>query len=332
MKVTLKDIAEDTGYSISTVSRVLNGFDTNPETKKTIIKSAKKLNYPIQNFDDALSEELLNVLLITGIEVGEFYASFFDGLNKAASRQNVRLSLSSLENHIPKIEDIAKKIEEENFDGLIINAPRFSKEKYQELKEVLPADFPVVSNEMLDIPVFETVAFDNYGGGQLVAQHFDEQGYTTCGILHGPSDKNVSRQRAHGFIDYVTHRDHMELTWEFEGDFSFESGTRAFDNFNELEEDERPRAIFSGNDNMCQGFMQQAMVEQLSFPKDIAIVGFDDLPICLRHRPKISSVHTNYEHLGTVSIQKMKTLLGNTNYPDRMLNLVPTNLVVRESS
>lgn len=331
MKVTLKDIAEDTGYSISTVSRVLNGFDTNPDTKKTILKSAQKLNYPIHNFDKGLNaDELLNILLITGIEVGEFYASFFDGLNKAASRQNVRLSLSSLENRIPEIKDIAKKIEEEDFDGLIINVPRFSTAKYQELKEALPEDFPVVSNEILDNPIFETVGFNNYSGGQLVAQHFEDQGYTTCGIIHGPSDKNVSRQRAHGFIDYVTYHDDMELIWEFEGDFSFESGTRAFDDFNSL--DNPPRAVFSGNDNMCQGFMQQALVEQLSFPDDIAIVGFDDLPICSRHRPKISSVHTHYEHLGTVSIQKMKTLLGNTNHPGRMLNLVPTTLMVRESS
>lgn len=331
MKVTLKDIADDTGYSISTVSRVLNGFDTNPNTKKTILKSAKKLNYPIQNFDKGINtDELLNILLIAGIEVGEFYASFFDGLNKAASRQNVRLSFSSLEDHIPKIEDIAEKIEEEEFDGLIINVPRFSKNQYQQLKEVLPEDFPVVSNEILDNPIFETVGFDNYGGGQLVAQHFEDQGYSNFGIIHGPSDKNVSRQRAHGFIDFVTYQDDMELSWEFEGDFSFESGIKAFDDFNNL--DNPPRAVFAGNDNMCQGFMQQAMVEQLSFPDDIAIVGFDDLPICTRHRPKISSVHTHYEHLGTVSIQKMKTLLGSNNHPGRMLNLVPTTLMIRESS
>lgn len=331
MKVTLKDIADDTGYSISTVSRVLNGFDTNPDTKKTILKSARKLNYPIQNFDKGInSDELLNILLIAGIEVGEFYASFFDGLNKAASRQNVRLSFSSLEDRIPKIGDIAKKIDDENFDGLIINVPRFSTEQYQDLKEALPDDFPVVSNEILDNPIFETVGFDNYGGGQLVGQHFKERGYSSFGIIYGPSDKNVSRQRAHGFIDFVTYQDDMELSWEFEGDFSLESGIEAFDDFNNLENP--PRAVFAGNDNMCQGFMQQALVEQLSFPDDIAIVGFDDLPICTRHRPKISSVHTHYEHLGTVSIQKMKTLLGNNNHPGRMLNLVPTTLMVRESS
>lgn len=331
MKVTLKDIAEDTGYSISTVSRVLNGFDTNPGTKEAILKSARKLNYPIQNFDEALdSNELLEILLITGIEVGEFYATFFDGLNKAASRQNVRLSLASLENRIPKIEDIGKKIEEEDFDGLIINVPRFSKEQYTALKGVLPEDFPVVSNEILDNPIFETVGFDNYGGGQLVARHFEDQGYTTCGIIRGPNDKNVSRQRAHGFVDYITHSETMSLDWEFEGNFSFEAGIEAFDDYNS--QDGPPEAIFSGNDNMCQGFMQQAMVEGYEFPDDIAIVGYDDLPICSRHRPKISSVHTNYEHLGVVSIQRMKTLLENKNLPKNMMNLVPTKLVARESS
>lgn len=331
MKVTLKDIAEDTGFSISTVSRVLNGFDTNPDTKRAILKSAKKLNYPIQNYQEGLQgDNVLDVLLIAGIQVGEFYASFFDGLNKAASRQNVRLSLSSLEDHIPEIEDIAQKVKEEEYDGLIINAPRFWKKHYRKLQEVLPKDFPVVSNELLDNPVFNTVGFDNYGGGHLVGQHFSERSYKTCGIIHGPADKNVSRQRAHGFMDCVKHQENMTLSWEFEGDFSFESGIQAFHAFNKAKN--KPRAIFAGNDNMCQGFMQQAMVEGYNFPEDIAIVGFDDLPICSRHVPKISSVHTHYEHLGTVSIQKMKALLGEDEQPGRMINLVPTELVVRESS
>lgn len=331
MKVTLKDIAEDTGYSISTVSRVLNGFDTNPETKKEIIKSAKKLNYPVQNYmDDFETDEMLEVLLITGIEVGEFYASFFDGINKAAKREKVKLSLSSLENDIPQVQDIADQIEEEGYDGLIINLPRFNLTQYQQLQDILPKDFPVVSNEVLDNQIFDTVGFDNYGGGHHVGRHFVEQGYENCGIIHGPRDKNVSRQRAHGFTDVVVNKSNMNMTWEYEGDFSFQSGLEAFQAFESIEE--KPRAIFACNDNMAHGFIQEAMVKGYKFPSDIALVGFDDLPICSRHRPTISSIHTNYESLGAVSIQKMKEILANPDQPRGLLSQVPTRFIKRESS
>lgn len=331
MKVTLKDIAEDTGYSISTISRALNGLDkTSEKAKREILKSARKLNYPLHNKIDSTAAGNLEVMLITGIEIGEFYASFFNGINNAAAREKVRLSLTSLENEVPAINEIAEQIEQNSYNGLIINTPRFSTEQYKQLKKLLPEDFPVISNEVLDNQVFDTVGFDNYSGGNLVAKHFKEQGYETCGIIHGPGDKTDSRIRSHGFKDYIERNSDMKIVWEFEGNYSIDSGIDAFDDFQTAKE--KPRAIFSANDNMCRAFMREAMVEGYTFPDDIAIVGFDDLPICEHHRPKISSVHTDYEMLGKVSIQKMKEMLGNADQPKTLLNLVPVELNERESS
>jgi DNA-binding LacI/PurR family transcriptional regulator len=306
-------------------------MDANAQTRSEILQSARKLNYPTQNISaDLTSNDMLEVLLICGIEIGEFYASFIDGLNNAATREKVRLSLSSLKDDIPKPKDMLNKIMEEAYDGLIINMPRFQRKHYVALKDVLPDNFPVISNEILENQIFATVGFDNYGGGYQVADHFHDRGYEECGILLGPSDKNVSRQRAHGFIDYITNNTSLELSWKFEGNFSFESGISAFQNFEAL--DSKPRAIFACNDNMCHGFMQEAMVKGYHFPEDIAIVGFDDLPLCRRHRPRISSVHTDYEELGGVSIQRMKELLASPKQPRTLLSLVPTTLIQRESS
>lgn len=331
MKVTLKDIAEDTGYSISTISRALNGLDkTSSKAKREILKSARKLNYPLHNKIDSATAGNLEVMLITGIEIGEFYASFFNGINNAAAREKVKLSLTSLENEVPAINEIAEKVEEESYNGLIINTPRFSTEQYKQLKKLLPEDFPVISNEVLDNQVFDTVGFDNYSGGNLVAKHFRERGYRSCGIIHGPGDKTDARLRTHGFVDYLNRHDDMELVWEIEGNYSVDSGIDAFEDFQKL--DEKPRAIFSSNDNMCKAFMREAMVEGYTFPDDIAIVGFDDLPLCERHRPKISSIHTDYELLGKVSIQKMKEMLANPDQPKTLLSMVPVELNVRESS
>ncbi len=332
MKVTLKDIAEDTGYSISTISRVLNGLDkTSSKARKEIIKSARKLNYPIhKKLDGTAASGMLDVLLITGIEIGEFYASFFNGLNNAANREKVRLSLSSLESNVPKVEAIADKIERESFNGLIINVPGFSTVHYRKLKKLLPGDFPVVSNEVLNNQVFDTVGFDNYGGGHLVAKHFYDRNYHSCGVIRGPEDKNVSRQRAHGFNDFLKSKPGMDLLWEFNGDFTVESGVEAFRAFEKLEN--KPRAVFACNDTMCQSFIKEAMVKGYNFPEDIAIAGFDDLPLCSRHNPTISSVHTNYEALGGVSIQKMKEMLADSDQPKGLLSLVPVKLNVRGSS
>lgn len=332
MKVTLKDIAEDTGYSISTISRVLNGLDkTSSKAKQEILKSARKLNYPLQNkITSTVANNTLEVMLITGIEIGEFYASFFNGINNAASRENVKLRLTSLENEVPPIHKIAEKVERESPDGLILNTPRFSNRQYQELENLLPENFPVISNEILDNQVFDTVGFDNYSGGNLVARHFKEQGYKTCGIIHGPIEKTDARLRGHGFKDVIEREPDMELIWETEGNYSVNSGIEAFESFQQLSN--KPRAIFCSNDNMCKTFIKEAMVEGYHFPDDIAIVGFDDLPVCKHHRPAISSVRTDHELLGKVSIRKMKEMLGNPDQPKSLLSLVPVKLKVRVSS
>lgn len=331
MKVTLKDIAEDTGYSISTISRALNGLDkTSSKAKREIYRSARKLNYPIHKMGSAAVGGPIDVLLITGIEIGEFYASFFNGINNAAAGEKVKLSLTSLENEVPALDEIANQIKRESYNGLIINTPRFSTEQYRKLKELLPEEFPVISNEILDNQVFDTVGFDNYSGGNLVANHFRDRNYRTCGIIHGPKEKTDARLRAHGFKDVVKNQPDMELTWQFEGNYSIDSGIKAFQEFHKLKQ--KPRAIFSANDNMCKAFIKEAMVEGYRFPEDIAIVGFDDLPICERHRPTISSVHTDYELLGKVSIQKMKEMLAHSDKPKSLLSLVPVELNIRESS
>lgn len=110
MKTTLEDIAKATGYSISTVSRVLNGLDgTSTNAREQILRSAHKLNYPVWNVGNDVITDPVDVLLVIGFEVGEFYASFFDGFNQAAANGKVRLNLTSLEKTGSKPETILSR-------------------------------------------------------------------------------------------------------------------------------------------------------------------------------------------------------------------------------
>lgn len=333
MRVTLKDIAEATGYSISTVSRVLNGSDKiSTKTRREIYQSAKELNYPMyrsMNGDDLI--DTLNVsLILTRFHLGEFYASFYYGFNVAAQNQNIQLSLTSLNAPLSKSIARIKKLSEMKNDGLILFAPEFKHADYKKVRDVLPDKYPVVSNGLIENPVFSTVTFDGYSGGFLAAEHFDERGYTRCGIIRGAFDAIEARYRSNGFKDYIAQAGSMNLCWDYHGDFSFESGKEAFREFHQL--DEQPRAIFASNDAMCHAFMEEALMHGYDVPEDVAVVGYDDLPICARHRPSISSVHTNYQKLGEVTMEKLKEILSKPKQEKGVLSMVPVNLEVRESS
>lgn len=333
MKVTLKDIAEDTGYSISTVSRVLNGSDKiSTSTRREIYQSAKKLNYPVyRSINGEPLVDTLNVsLIVTRHHIGEFYASFYHGFNVAAQKHNVNLSLTSLRCSFDDTLKRIKDLSHQKNDGLIIFAPEFRRPEYQKVQEVLPDKYPVISNAAIENPVLTTVIFDGYSGGFLAAEHFKKQGYKSCGIIRGAFDAVEARFRSNGFRDYVFQASDMELSWDYQGDFTFESGKAAFRDFQRQQS--KPRAIFACNDAMCHAFMEEALMYGYDVPGDIAFVGYDDLPICERHRPTISSIFTDYQKLGEVTMEKLKELLSNPNQDKRMLSMVPVTLAQRESS
>ena len=333
MKVTLKDIAEDTGFSISTVSRVLNGSNKiSTKTRREIYQSAKKLKYPVYRSinGDSLIDTLTVNLVLTRFHIGEFYASFYHGFNVAAQKHNIQLSMTSLRCSFEQSLKRIKKLSNSKNDGLIIFAPEFRNPEYQRVYEALPENYPIVSNGLIENPVFSTVTFDGYSGGFLAADHFKKQGYRSCGIIRGAFDAVESRYRSNGFRDYIFQETDMELSWDYHGDFSFESGKDAFRDFQQLEN--KPRAVFASNDAMCHAFMEEALMHNYDVPEDIAVIGYDDLPICERHRPSISSIHTDYEKLGEVTMEKLKELLSNPKQEKGVLSLVPVTLSKRESS
>ncbi len=333
MKVTLKDIADETGYSISTVSRVLNGSDKiSKKARRQIYQSAKRLNYPIYRTlnGDKIVDSLKVFFIVTGFHIGEFYSSLFEGMTKAAEKHNAQISFIGLKKPFDETLDTIRELSKEKYEGMILFAPEFDKQHYQKILDVLPDQFPVVSNGLIENPVISTVTFDGYSGGFLAAEHFHKKNYKQCGIISGPFEKSDARYRTNGFRDYIYQTHDMELTWEYPGDFTFESGIAAFKSFKKAEN--KPRAIFASNDSMGHAFLEEALANDYRVPEDLALIGHDDLPICRRHRPTISSIHTDYEKLGLVTMEKMKEVLSNPEQQQGVLSLVPVTVAPRESS
>jgi len=332
MKVTLKDIAEDTGFSISTVSRVLNDSDKiSSETQEKVIASAVKLGYKISKNGDHKSKKHLNVALVaSGFHEGEFYSSFFHGLNKSAKQNNVRLFLNALLSPEKGFKKLLKSLATEYFDGIVLFVPELLSQDYEKLASALPANYPIISNSLIENPVFPTVTFDSYSGGYLAAQHFQKQGYKKVSIILGPPERSESRFRKNGFTDYISQQNDMSLLWSCPGDFTFESGIKAFDKFHQTSE--KPDAIFATNDSMANGFLQAANKNGYNIPKDVALIGYDDLPHNMYTNPTISSIHTDYEKLGNATIKLLLEMVNKTNLKSNLLSLVPVSVSHKSSS
>lgn len=335
MKVTLHDIAKKSGYSVSTVSRVLNGSDKiSSKTQEKIVAVALELDFPIYKINQPIGKyRAPNLMLVTDFHDSEFYAVYFSGFAQAAYNQNYRLSLTSITNPRQEVIDTLMMLVASGIDGIILFMPELDRNDYLKIIKKLPDNYPIVSNALIESPVITTVTFDGYSGGYQAATYFEQQGYDTIGLIKGPAKKAESRFRSSGFKDYITHSPSMDLSWEYEGDFTFESGIEAFKNFMTLKNP--PKAVFSTNDMMSIAFLIEAKQAGIEIPKDVALLSFDDLPLCQRTHPKISSIKTDFCQLANRTLRVLidqTQLNGSESLKQGVLSQIPVSISLRESS
>ncbi|AXJ00742.1 DNA-binding transcriptional regulator, LacI/PurR family [Cyclonatronum proteinivorum] len=333
-KVTLKHIAEDTGLSISTVSRALTRTGKiSKENEKRIYESAYRLNYPVSSIHTPIElRNTIQIAIVTRHYTGEFFASLFEGFDLAAKDTNAGVSLMSVTHTSDSPDEIVSELRKTHFDAAVIFMPDYGEAEYEVLLNSFPAEFPLVSIAPIASPVMDTVTFDSYRGGHLVAKHFEERGYQKLGVIQGPINKSEAMLRKNGFLDYINASDNLSLVWEYCGDYSFAKGKAGYYNYKDAPV--KPEAIFCTNDSMAVGFMHNAIRDGLIIPNDVAIAGYDDLPTCNLYTPTLSSVHTPYDSLGQKTIEiiinrlKEQSSARHTGY----ISLVPVSLSVREST
>lgn len=333
-KATLHDIAEKTGLSVSTVSRILRGESkTSSENVELTIRTAQEINYPINSrvLNGKYSyKRRIQVALITSLYPDEFYSTFFFGFNEASRDNNVSLSLHVYNPEISSLGEFITELSYNSIDAAILFLPTLQEKDYREVLENIPKDFVILSVAPLFNPVLDTVTFDSYRGGFIVANHFFKKGYQDVGIITGPINKNESLLRKNGFLDYINQANNMNLVWQFEGDYSMESGKLACKEFFDLEN--KPRAIFCSNDYMCLGFLEQAILLGIDIPGQVAISGYDDLPICSYVHPSITSVHTDYEILAKKAFNILFEKMDSSASHNGILSVIPVSLSERQTT
>ncbi|MFV1883498.1 MAG: LacI family DNA-binding transcriptional regulator [Balneola sp.] len=334
VKATLQDIADKTGLSVSTVSRILRGESKSSSSNVELtIKTAQEINYPVNSrilHNKYSYKKLIQVALITEIYPDEFYSAFFHGFHLAASKSNVHLSLHAYDPKKENLADFITSLSHNSIDAAILFLPSLQERDYKNLIDQIPEDFCAISVAPLFNPVLDTITFDSYRGGYIVAKHFHEKGYRKMGLITGPNNRNESLLRKNGFLDYINQYDDIELSWHYDGDYNLDSGRKAFEDF--VGSRTRPRAIFASNDYMCMGFIEQAAKHGIKIPEDIAIAGFDDLPICSYVHPSITSVHIDFELLAVKAFSILDEKIETSSPHSGTLSVIPVSLSIRNTT
>lgn len=333
-KTTLQDISDHTGLSVSTVSRILRGESgPNSQNVEKTINAALSLKYPLNvGFlkNKYQFKSKIRIALITTLFPSEFYAALFSGINAAAESTNIEITVHHLNVEKQSILDYVKELITQDFQGAILFLPMLDEEIYQHLVEELPATFAYISVLPIQNPTVDTITFDSYGGGYLVAQHFHKKGFNEVGIVNGPFDRQESLLRRNGFQDYISKHKDMNLVWSYDGNFDYLDGFTAFGHY--LNNTNKPRAIFCANDVMAVSFMAKASEYGIKVPNDLALAGFDDLPLCEFVHPPLTSIKTDYTLLGKKALGILKSKLNGDDRQMGIQSLIPVSISKREST
>jgi len=327
VRTTLKQVADDTGLSIATVSRALRRNKRRySKNEEKIYASARKLGYPF--IGELNNEEQLTIALVTEVHQGEFYSSLFNGFYNSSKNSESDIVFVNLAKHsddpVQHIINLSKK-----YSGICLFLPNLEKIDYKRIRQGV-GKYPIISLTPMKNPTIDTVSFDSYSGGYMIAKHFEEQGYKNFGIVSGPGDAVDAVFRKNGFVDHISEKEDLKLVWEYKGDFSSEAGRDAF---NEYKKQNIPNmAIFGCNDHTCFGFMKGALEAGYKIPEDFIIAGYDNLSFCDNFTPELTSVATNFDILGKRAIRTIENMVTDSNEIIRQFSMVPVEIVIRSST
>jgi DNA-binding LacI/PurR family transcriptional regulator len=327
LRVTLKHISDNTGLSVATVSRTLNRKNRKySANEEKIYASARKLGYPL--FTLAGENKQISIALVMKLFEGEFYASLMNGFYEASesSVSEIIFSYVAKQNDNP-VDDIIKL--SKKYSGICLFLPSMTNNDYLKIKEGV-GQYPIISLLPSKNPKIDTVCFDSYRGGYMLAKHFEEQGYKKFGFISGPSNRADALFRKNGFLNHINESDNLELVWSYEGDFSSALGQAAFADYKNT--GLKDIAIFGGNDYSCFGFMKAAMKSGYKIPDDFIIAGYDNLSFCETFTPELTSIATDFHELGKKSIRIIENMVAENSDSFGNISMIPVGIKIRSST
>ncbi len=334
MAATIFDVAKRAGVSIGTVSRVINNRDrVHPETRERVLQAIRDLDYHANALARGLASQQTATLGLVIPQVNDpFFFQVVRGVEEAASAANYSLLIAS-QSRLPASERrYLHLFRRGHVDAMVLASIEVHA---HEVQEIVEQGIPVVLVQLdigRNIPTFLA---DNYGGGRAMAEHLVvEHQYRRVAYITGTDHTPDNRERLRALRD-VLHENGLDLPGEYvvEGDYLRDSGYRAMQRLLELPT--LPDAVFAANDQMAIDAMMAIREHGLSVPDDIAVVGFDDLPLASYVSPPLTTVHQPvYElgwHAGQMALEIIHTQGDRSALAAPNKLLLPTSPVIRRS-
>ena len=330
-RTSLKDLAQELGVSIATVSRALHSSpEIGLEMQKRVKELAKRLNYRPNPFAQSLRKEAPKVIgVVVPNLVTHYYAAVLDGIENEARRAGY--SVISANTH-EDFKDEQQAID--NFIGLhvvgIIACLAQSTTDYTHFETLNDMGIPLVFfGRTCMTDRFSSVTANGDEAAQQATQHLIDTGSRRIAFIGGPNHLDMVRRRKHGYLEAL--RDsRIPIDRELVVCDSIDYDVAMQNTIKLLQRTDRPDAIIAFNDILLFAAFNAIKQQNLRIPEDVALIGFTDDIHAQYTTPRLSAIEDQSFQIGQVACQLMlKNISGDTRVRKE---IVPQKLVIRDTS
>ncbi|MGX1162157.1 LacI family transcriptional regulator [Arthrobacter sp. SLBN-100] len=323
--VTLKDVAAASGVSISTASRALDERTTSRSAAAAHVrKVAEELGYRRNSFASSLRRGETRTLGVLVPRLSDtVMALMFEELERAAADRGYFAMVATSGDDPEDERRAAETLLDRNVDGLILATARLDDELPNMLRQRNVAHALVLRTD----GVSPSALGDDEVGGYLAVRHLIDLGHRDIAVVTGPSFTSTGTTRLAGALRAMEEADiKPPEEWLIVAGYGIENGFSAGETL--LAQDERrPTAVFAANDNLAMGIIAAAHRFHVSVGEELALVGYNDIPLSSRLSTPLSSVHVPLDQIAGNAID----LIVNPGREPKIRRSMPT-LIPRESS
>ncbi len=334
--VTLKEVAARAGVSYQTVSKVLNRkTQVSKETEARIFQTAEELGYrPNQIARNMRAQRSFMIGYswerTSPDQINHILDQFLTSMMEAAQSAGYYVLPFPYRYGDAHVEDYREMINTGRVDGFILSSINYNDPRVSYLIE---RQFPFVafgkSNPELD---FTYVDVDGADGIRQAVEYLVDHNHRRIAVIGWPEESRVGNERLNGYQEAMrAAKLSVQPGWIQRGEGVYEFGRQACQNLLDMEDSCRPTAILALNDTMAIGAMHAAREYNLKVGKDLAIIGFDDVPMSQYLQPALTTIRQPMRVIGHQCVEMLVSLLNGNQLEDRHV-LINPKLIVRASA
>ncbi len=325
--LTIRDVAQACGVSISTVSRVLNEKDdVSAETYDKVRRVIAELGYTSSLAATGMRSRRTNVIGILIVDLGDpFSLELFKGIGRAIHGTEYDLIVYSSGRIAANTQQGWERRHLSRLDGSITDGVLVVTPTTNDLDSISP----LVAVDPHECNVFPAVISANREGAIAVMEYLIGLGHRRIGFVAGRAGLLSSKNRQQGYTEALE-RAGLQIEPELvqSGDYTRETGFRCAQHLFGLENP--PTAIFAANDQSALGVIDAAHQAGLRVPDDLSVVGFDNIPQAVSSMPGLTTVDQSVSEMGYVAANMLIRLMQGETLNEQFRQ-IPIRLIVRDS-